>query len=202
MNRNSLIYTVVFTFLTAFFFVFLLALANGATAGLVAENRRLSVQQSVLFSLNLLPEDPQAVAEEYDKRFNRIPEPGDLLKTSLEGQPVSVKYFSGAGLWGTITGVLAVDDSLERIIGLDVISHNETPGLGGRIDEEWFREQFRGERIPEEGITVAKGTGAVDTDRENGRVDGITGASLTSKSVETIINTELGKFRNEGAADE
>ncbi len=31
-----------------------------------------------------------------------------------------------------------------RILGLAFLRHSETPGLGGRITEDWFLEQFRG----------------------------------------------------------
>ncbi|MDT8298577.1 MAG: FMN-binding protein, partial [Spirochaetaceae bacterium] len=115
------------------------------------------------------------------------------------GRDVMVKQFQGNGLWGTITGVLAVDSSLSQIIGLDVISHSETPGLGGRIEEDWFKDQFREEQIGPDGITVRKGEGGVDDDKENSTVDGITGASLTSAAMEVIINNEIEYLRQEAA---
>ncbi|MDF1568486.1 MAG: FMN-binding protein, partial [Spirochaetaceae bacterium] len=89
--------------------------------------------------------------------------------------------------------------SLSQIIGLDVISHSETPGLGGRIEEDWFKDQFREEQIGPDGITVRKGEGGVDDDKENSTVDGITGASLTSAAMEVIINNEIEYLRQEAA---
>ncbi|PIE04937.1 MAG: hypothetical protein CSA76_01630 [Spirochaetales bacterium] len=79
--------------------------------------------------------------------------------------------------------------------GLDIISHSETPGLGGRIEEDWFKQQFRNEKIGTNGITVRKGEGGSDKDPDNSRVDGVTGASLTSASMEKIINDEIEVFR-------
>ena len=198
MNKNGVIYTVIFTFLTAFFFVFFLALASGATAEKVEINRKLAVQKAVLSALDVLPEDPSHIAGEYDKRFDSIPDPGDLMPVSLDGKSILVNYYSGSGLWGTITGILAVDENLERIIGLEIISHNETPGLGGRIDETWFKRQFRNEKISDQGILVRKGSGSEDSDPDNAAVDGITGASLTSSAVQTIINTQLDLVREGG----
>lgn len=191
MNRNSVLYTVVFTFLTAFFFVFFLALANGATVEKVEENKRIAVQKAVLSALDILPSHEGQIQKVYSSRFDRIPSPGDQFETDLKGEAVLIRYYSGAGLWGTITGILAVEKNLNRIIGLEIISHNETPGLGGRIDESWFKKQFRGEAIKENGITVRKGSGGVDNDAGNATVDGITGASQTSKSIERIINTQV-----------
>ena len=138
MNKNGIIYTVIFTFLIAFFFVFFLALANDATVQMVEENNILSIQKSVLRSIGMLPEEDSLVSEVYNSEFDTLPEPGDVIETSIDGEDVVIRYFSGSGLWGTITGVLALDAGLERIVGLDIISHNETPGLGGRIDEDWF----------------------------------------------------------------
>ncbi|MDA3955870.1 FMN-binding protein [Oceanispirochaeta sp.] len=197
MNKNGIIYTVIFTFLVAFFFVFFLSLADGATKELVQKNNLVSVQKSVLKALDILPSDSGDIASTYEKLFETVPQAGDRLKTVKEGTEVLIGYFSGSGLWGTITGIIAVDGALDRIVGLDIISHNETPGLGGRIDEEWFKEQFKGEKIGADGIKVAKGSGSADTDSNNSIVDGITGASLTSKSMETIVNKELNLFRTE-----
>ena len=55
---------------------------------------------------------------------------------------------NGPGLWGEITSVIAFDRDLRRILGIDFIKQNETPGLGARITEEWFKDQFRGKRGP------------------------------------------------------
>ncbi len=201
MKKNGLTYTVLFTFVTAFFFVFLLSLANGATSARVEENKEIAVQAAVLSALGILPSDKEAVLSEYAMRFNKIPDPGDLMKTDLNSTSILVKYYSGPGLWGTISGILAVDKDLKTIRGLEIISHNETPGLGGRIDEDWFKEQFRNERIVEGRITVRKGSGQKDTDSANGVVDGITGASQTSQSVEKILNSQL-EILKKGGADQ
>lgn len=200
MNRNGIIYTVVFTFVTAFFFVFFLSLANNATISLVEENKIVSIQKSVLRSIGKLPAEDSQVSAAYSAEFDTVPEPGDVIATTLDGEEIVIRYFSGSGLWGTITGVLALDSGLNRIIGLDIISHNETPGLGGRIDEEWFKNQFAGEKIGDKGITVVKGTGSSDDNPDNSAVDGVTGASLTSKSMETIVNREIASQRTEGGS--
>lgn len=191
MNKNNLFYVVIFTFAAAFFFVFFLALADGATKDEVVKNRQLAVQKAILSALDLLPDGEEDIPAVYGERFDRVPSPGELLETTLQGRAVLIRYYSGAGLWGTITGILAVDRKVDRIVGLEIVSHNETPGLGGRIDEAWFKEQFRNEALPEGTITVRKGEGGEDGDSSNGIVDGITGASLTSRSIQKIVNDEL-----------
>ena len=122
-----------------------------------------------------------------------------IVKADINGNILLVKQFSGQGLWGTVTGVIAVNRDVSRIIGLDIISHEETPGLGGRIEEDWFKDQFRGEAIPDSGIKVKKGEGGSDNNPDNGIVDGVTGASLTSAAMEVIVNNQIAELRKEAA---
>jgi Na+-transporting NADH:ubiquinone oxidoreductase subunit C len=197
MKKNSLVYTVVFSFITAFFFVFILSMADRMTSEKTAENARKTFYTSVLKSSGVIIEEDEDVTSLFNKYFPDYIEGDNLLKTSAEGRNVLIKLFRGSGLWGTITGVIAFSGDLKRIEGLQIISHNETPGLGGRIDEEWFKNQFNGERIGSSGIVVRKGSGSPDSDSENGEVEGITGASLTSKSIETIINDNIELIRKE-----
>ncbi|MFN2351869.1 MAG: FMN-binding protein, partial [Kiritimatiellia bacterium] len=91
---------------------------------------------------------------------------------------------------GTINGILAVDADVSRTMGLEIISHNETPGLGGRIDEPWFKQQLRGEQIMDGSVEVA-GAGDGDSDYDNGKIDAITGATRTSDSMQVILDREL-----------
>ena len=58
------------------------------------------------------------------------------------------------GFWGPIDGYLGVDSRAERILGIAFTRQGETPGLGGRIVEAWFREQFRGKPIVDDGQPV------------------------------------------------
>ena len=65
---------------------------------------------------------------------------------------------------------------------IDFIKQNETPGLGARIEEEWFRKQFRGKTPP---FTL------VQEDTENtapDEINAITGATYTSSYVRDMVN--------------
>ena len=116
-----------------------------------------------------------------------------LYRTSVDGKTVIAKEFSGSGLWGAINGVLAVTSDVERTVGIEIISHNETPGLGGRIDEPWFKKQLRNEKI-EDGTIRVGGGGDGDTDSDNAEIDAITGASRTSDAMQVILDNELSSF--------
>ncbi len=77
-------------------------------------------------------------------------------------------------------------------MGIDFVSHSETPGLGGRISEEPFKEQFRNLDLSSrnEGGEYITYRPAPD-----GNVDSIAGgATLTSKSVSNFLNENIKDF--------
>ncbi|RKX71235.1 MAG: FMN-binding protein, partial [Spirochaetes bacterium] len=154
--------------------------------------------QAFLNAVGKNENDGTKALSEFSNLFGPV-EGESIVKADINGNILLVKQFSGQGLWGTVTGVIAVNDNVTRIIGLDIISHEETPGLGGRIEEDWFKDQFRGEAIPENGIKVRKGEGGSDDNPDNGIVDGVTGASLTSAAMEVIVNNQIAELRKEAA---
>lgn len=201
MKKDSMLYTVVFTFVVCVVFVFFLALANELTKDQVAANRRFSERSAVLTALGIPFDSAASVDQKYESEVRAfsvaVGQAGEvpLYGATVDGATRFAKRFSGAGLWGTITGVIAVDGTVERIGGLEIVSHNETPGLGGRIDEVWFKRQFAGERIAADGIRIRQGSGKGDADAENGELDAVTGASRTSQSIEQIVNAEIAALR-------
>ena len=199
MNRESILYVVLFTAFTAFVFVFLISWADVSTAERVAKNQELVTAQAFLNAVGRPEEERDAALKAYEEFFGSAT--GDsAVRAVLDGEEILITRFSGMGLWGTVTGVLATDASVQRIVGIDIISHSETPGLGGRIEQDWFKNQFRGERILPEGIVVRKGQGGADEDRDNGYVDGITGATGTSTSMAVMLNAEIASLRKEAGS--
>lgn len=199
MNKESILYVVLFTAFTAFVFVFLISWADVSTAELVAKNQELVTAQAFLNAVGRPEEDRDAALKAYEEFFGSAT--GDsAVRAVLDGEEILITRFSGMGLWGTVTGVLATDASVQRIVGIDIISHSETPGLGGRIEQDWFKNQFRGERILPEGIVVRKGQGGADEDRDNGQVDGITGATGTSTSMAVMLNAKIADLRKEAGS--
>lgn len=106
----------------------------------------------------------------------------------------------GVGFWAMIDGWLAVQPDGQKALGVVFLSHQETPGLGGRITEEVFRKQFAGLDVsqPKQGMEYVQ----IDRDKpqpgspEAARhVDAITGATGTSTAVGTFINKGFVEFR-------
>ena len=109
-----------------------------------------------------------------------------------EGNPIGYAFpIGGKGFWGRIDGFLSTKNDLKAITGIIFTSHNETPGLGARIDEPWFRKQFEGLRFantvaPQKYLEISK----ADSSGKN-KLDAITGATMTTIALEKIINDEL-----------
>ena len=78
---------------------------------------------------------------------------------------------------------------LKTIKGIIIIHQEETPGLGGRIAEADFLDRFETKKVFPR-LTIqppGKASG-------NNEVDGITGATLSCKAFEEILNREIEKY--------
>ncbi len=102
----------------------------------------------------------------------------------------------GQGFGSTIYGYLGLAGDLRTVVGLSFHEHGETPGLGALIDEASWRRQWRGKRVWDEkgapALGVAKGPvepGAPDAAH---LVDGLTGATWTSRGVTNPLRFWLG----------
>ena len=190
MNKQSLIYTIVFTFVVCFVFVSILAVANDVTAEQVRQNQIVAQQRAVLNAMGISFESDEDILNVFENVEQRNVDGATVYITEDSGDTIYAMAFSGAGLWGTIRGVMAMDSSLENIFGIEIVSHQETPGLGGRITEDQWKEQFRNRPIPEGNIEVVRGGSAGD-----GEVAAVTGATGTSNAMERILNDAIDRFR-------
>lgn len=99
--------------------------------------------------------------------------------------------FSGAGLWGPIKGFLALESDGKTIRGITFYEQEETPGLGGEIVSERFRNQFAGKLIVDQagkpGIIIGTSGGKA----AQNQVDAITGATMTCEKVEAMLNAVI-----------
>jgi Na+-translocating ferredoxin:NAD+ oxidoreductase subunit G len=91
------------------------------------------------------------------------------------------------GYGGTITLLVGLSPDLETIQGIEVVEQIETPGLGGNITNESFKEQFEGLSAEEE-ISYVKN---VEPDKQQNEIQAISGATITSRAVVSGINQNL-----------
>ena len=101
----------------------------------------------------------------------------------------------GKGLWSTLYGFVALDATLETVEGLTFYEHGETPGLGGEVDNPRWKALWRGRRpfddAFEPDLTVIKGR-AGSPEEDPHRVDGLSGATITSRGVTNLLRFWLG----------
>lgn len=179
--------------------VFALILGSVLTSALVAvayytgprieRNKVLKLKMSVLDALDI-----PYTKDDVEKRFSENVTINEIRGTSFYvSQDGSIAFeIAGSGLWGPISGVLVLFPDLKTIKGITITHQEETPGLGGRIAERDYLDKFRSKKlVPELRILAPDKAGAQAADNE---VDGITGATLSSKAFERILNTESQKY--------
>lgn len=138
--------------------------------------------------------DPAAA---FAARFRALPPPPGVagFYVSRQRPTVAVAEVAGAGMCGRLRLLVAYDHAAATVLGVGVLEHSETPGLGARIAEGPFLGQFRGLRAPE-GVRAGGGRQA------EGGFDAITGATVSSRAVADLVNAGLAAIRRAAAAGE
>ncbi len=97
----------------------------------------------------------------------------------------------GQGLWDRIWGYVSVESDFNTIYGSSFGHKGETPGLGALITEMWFQKQFSGkEAYNADGVysfDIMKGQGNELAKTSSYKVDGISGATITSEGVDVMM---------------
>lgn len=146
----------------------------------IRENQRLATERSLgaLFSKERNPEFEQVTAEGTSMYRARSGD-GDLL-----GYAVRVVT---TGYGGEIQLLVGLSPDMESVLGIQVVEQIETPGLGGRISEPAFVEQF-------EGLDAANDIAYVknaEPDKAANEIEAISGATISSSAVVSGINNAL-----------
>ncbi|MAN35532.1 MAG: NADH:ubiquinone reductase (Na(+)-transporting) subunit C [Candidatus Marinimicrobia bacterium] len=106
---------------------------------------------------------------------------------------------SGKGLWSSLYGYFAIDkNNFSTVKGITFYKHGETPGLGAEITKEWFKSSFTGKEVYlDDSIESIKVTKAGQAN-ENSlyEVNGISGATITSRGVEDLLKRDLLRYEN------
>lgn len=119
-----------------------------------------------------------------------------LVRGAGGGTDMVVIPVRGRGLWSTLHGFLALEGDGATVRGIGFHQHGETPGLGGEVDNPAWRASWRGKRIYDgEGrpaVDVAKGRADPGAPGAVHRIDGLSGATVTSDGVEALVNYWVG----------
>lgn len=192
MKRGH-IYTFVYMVAITAVLVFLLAAAYEAFKPAITRNKDIQEQRAVLYVFGL---DEGLSDDEVSEAYTASIQPAQLNGLDeVKGKPVLAYVkegeaqayavpFEGAGLWGALKGYLGVSADLTQTTGIVFTYQNETPGLGGRIDEEAFKAKFRG-------IPISASQALRYGRQEPDKPDAVTGATQTSQAVLRTLNELL-----------
>ena len=149
-------------------------------------------------------------------QVQRLPKEAVVYQV-MDGDKVNLLILpiEGKGLWSTMYGYIALDKDTTSVKGITFYEHGETPGLGGEIDNPRWKALWKGRKAFDNKwnvkLEVMKGQALPASDKKGQfQVDGLSGATLTSRGVSHTIAFWLGKdgfgpylknFR-EGALDE
>ena len=119
-----------------------------------------------------------AQPEDYDRIYPGYREDGSQVGFAIQ----SAEF----GFQDEIRLIFGYDAQAESILGMLVLEHTETPGLGDKIVKDLeFVGQFSQSTAPLVGVKIGAGTGS------SGEIDMITGATISSRAIIRIINNAL-----------
>lgn len=153
----------------------------------------------------------------YDQR-KAARDPAYSIKLDSENDPAKIKFraryatvyivensqgiqkvilpIKGYGLWSTLYGFIALESDLKTVAGLGFYEQGETPGLGGEVDNPNWKAHWVGKQAYEDGKAVIKVIkGVVDPQQPGAEteVDGLAGATLTTRGVDILVQYWLGE---------
>ena len=127
------------------------------------------------------------------KRYEAMKDAGFEVYKVFDQTDKSVGYslvYAGNGFQGKIKLMIGLTEDLSKITSIEVLEQSETPGLGTKILEPPYKDQFK-ELTPMGGIKLVKGV-APSTPNE---VQSITGATISSRAVVNIANEGISKLK-------
>lgn len=226
MKTNSNSYTIIYSVIIVVIVAFLLAFVSQTLKPMQDANVALDKKKQILNSLNIRDlNDAQAdakykevvVADRVIDEKGKVLLPGTsggenagfkleskdykegklaLYICRVNGETKYVIPVYGMGLWGPISGYIALNADKSTVYGVYFNHESETAGLGAEIkDNKAWQEKFQGKKLFKNGDdkTIALSVEKKVEDPTT-QVDAVTGATLTSNGVRDMLHEALGKY--------
>lgn len=198
MKTNSNTYTLIYSSVMVIVVAFLLAFVYQALKPMQDANVALDLKKQILYSLNLRDLDNAQAERTYNevvKREEQV-DSNTLYVCEVDGKPKYVLPLKGMGLWGGISGFIAVNDDRQTVYGAYFNHESETAGLGAEIkDNRAWQEKFRGKHLFKKGSAGVALSVKKKVDDPDTQVDAVTGATLTSNGVSDMLREGIEKYR-------
>ena len=225
LNTNSNAYTIIYSAIMVIIVAFLLAFVYQVLKDRQDANVALDKKKQILYSLNIRGLNDDEAAAKYkevvisddilDANSNVVPNENKdnesngfklgsadykegklaVFTCKVDGEEKFVIPVYGMGLWGPISGYVALNGDCQTVFGAYFNHDSETAGLGAEIkDSQAWQEKFIGKKLFLEGsddiaLSVEKNVSNADSE-----VDAVTGATLTSNGVRDMLKEGLGKY--------
>ena len=192
LNTNSNAYIIIYSAIMVVIVAFLLALVYQALKPMQDANVALDVKKQILYSLNIRDLDGAEAEAKYKEvvKAEKDINGQKVYACQIGDQQVVVVSLKGMGLWGGISGYLAVDKD-DKVYGAYFNHESETAGLGAEIkDSQEWQEKFIGKKIFDENGNVILSV-VKKVENAESQVDCVTGATLTSNGVDAMIKESL-----------
>jgi len=176
--------------LVAVVFAAVLAAVNQLTKPTIEKNLREKLYKGVLMVFGF------PTSGDYERRFAEkikvVERAGmTIYEGYRDGELIGYAFrASGGGFQGIVDLVAGVSPDLEHLLAVEFLECGDTPGLGGRVFEPEFKEQFKG-LATEPKIDFVK---YVKPEKPN-EFEAITGATFTSIAVRDILNEGIARLR-------
>ncbi len=201
MKKNSPLYIFIFIILISVVFGVAISAVHFLTLPMLKKNESLHRNRiiSQAFMLDVADDTPEAYQKIIDKKIeiDTVRAGNETLEIFIHKENGNIGFaFDGMGFWEPISGIIVLNSDLEKVINLKVLEQKETPGLGARIEEQWFTDQFKGLNIKWEANQDQRVIiGSTSSSDKSNVVDAITGASQTSMALMKMLNEDLQKFK-------
>ena len=195
LNTNSNAYIIIYSSILFIVVAFLLAFIFKALKPMQDANVALDQKKQILYSLNIRGLDGHEAEAKYAEvvKEEKTENGQTVYLCNVNGEDVCVFAMKGMGLWGGISGFVAIhDQDGPTVYGAYFNHESETAGLGAEIkDSQAWQEKFIGKKVFKDGnddvaLSVVKKVEDPET-----QVDCVTGATLTSNGVNDMIHEGL-----------
>ena len=173
------------------------------------ENKLLSANEAAALGIDITTYNQRKAAKD-DARSSALTNEQDIASIGRRAR-YSIAYLlkkegkldrivlpiHGYGLWSTLYGFIALDGDLNTVSGITFYEHQETAGLGGEVDNPAWKSIWVGKQIyavdGSVALKVIKGSVSSTSLNAKHEIDGLSGATFTSRGVQNMIAFWLGK---------
>lgn len=161
---------------------FLLAFVNNAARAKIELNSRTKIEDAI-----------GKLAPSF-KKIEKIKLAEEVIYKLFDDKNSSIGYAflaKGDGYQGTIKILAVIDPQIDKLEGIEIIESVETPGLGARIKEDFFKNQFKSLKVSSP-IECVK-----EEIAKSNQIKAISSATISSRALVNILNKKIKELQEQ-----